>query len=307
MRRLITGLAIATTVIAVACGKNATPTAPTTAGSVFSASAPGGPGPSLDASASTAEVKGVVSAIPPTTAALTFMAAGKTIVTNASTTFTKGSATVTFAAITLGEEIEAHGTLSGTTLTATRVEVEEAEEEPEPAPAPAPNQPPMEAELSGVVAGLTGTASSFQFTIGSVTVMGSQTTTFTGDSNAVKTFADLINGATVEVKGVQQTGVVQAARIQIEGPENEPGDNQGPGDNKGPGKDGEVDLRGSLGAVTGTCPAITSSIGTTMFTTSSATRFDDGGCAALTAGKKVEVKGTRNADGSVTATRVQKE
>jgi len=270
-----------------------------------------------------AELKGTVDALPPTTPAGTFTSAGKTVKTDASTVFTAGATTKTFADLKLGMHVEVHGTLSGDTIAATRVEIEDAvgapnpnpqpEPEPEPhdpnppapnppapnppAPAPVPPNPPREAELGGTVAGLTGTASSFQFTLGTTQVKGDATTAIVGDGNAAKTFADLKNGATVEVHGTQQTGFVQATRIQVEGPENEPPENDG----------NEVEVKGTLGPITGTCPSISSSVGTTHFTTNGSTRFDDVACTALKAGNTVEVKGTRNADGSIAATRVKKD
>jgi hypothetical protein len=335
-----------------------------------------------------AEVKGTITALPPTTAALTFTAAGKTVVTNSSTVFS-GGPTKSFADLKVGMRVEAEGTLSGDTLTATRVEIEENEAEHPPSPTPPAPAPPsptpptptppapkppevelrgtiagltgsasafqftlgtttvkgdattringddddmpktfadlkngltvevhgtqasgfvqatriqirkseVEREVSGTVAGLTGSASAFQFMLGTTTVKGDATTKFGGDSDTPKTFADLKNGATVEVKGVQGDGFVQATRIQIDKPENGPGDDNGD----------EVELEGQLGPVTGTCPAISSTVGTTKFTTSSATRFEDAACTAFKAGDRVQVKGTRNADGSVKATQVSRE
>jgi hypothetical protein len=260
-----------------------------------------------------------VDALPPSTPAGAFTAAGKTVVTNASTVFVRGATTVSFADLKLGMKVEIHGSASGNTVTATRVDIEDEQAapnpnpnpEPEPEPhnpnppapnPPAPNPPapkpaPVPAELSGTIAGLTGTAASFQFMLGSTRVKGDATTMITGDGNAPKTFADLKNGTIAEVNGTQQTGFVQAVRIHIEGPENEP-----PEDNEN-----EAEVEGTLGPITGTCPSISSSVGTTKFTTNSSTKFDDVACTALKAGGKVEVKGTRNADGSIAATRVKKD
>src|SRR5262249_15706436 len=152
-----------------------------------------------------------------------------------------------------------------------------------------------EAEIKGVVAGLTGTASSFTFTVNGKTVKGNSSTIFTsGDdanvsdhgSSSTATFADLKNGVTVEVKGTTNTdGSIQAQQSQIEEAENE---------------QEEVELRGTLGAVTGACPAISSTVSSTKFTTSASTRFDDP-CSSFASGSSVEVQGTKNADGSLKA------
>jgi hypothetical protein len=150
-------------------------------------------------------------------------------------------------------------------------------------------------EFTGAISGLTGTAASFQFSVGSRLVKGDGTTAIIGDGNAAKSFADLKNGGRVEVKGTQGNGFVRASRIHLEDDdeaEPEPGD------------DNEARVRGTLGAVSGRCPAIASSVGATKFTTSSSTRFDDAACAAFRAGDSVEVRGTRQSDGSLAATRL---
>lgn len=310
MRRDVGAILLVAALTAACSGGSKTPTS----ASNTQLSGSTGGGGSAQSNNNDVEVKGRVDALPPSTPAGTFTTAGKTIVTNASTVFVSGTTTRSFADLRVGDEVEVHGTASGSVVTATRVEIEnEAEPEPEPEPnnppapnppapnPPAPNppapMPPREAELSGTIAGLTGTASSFQFTLGGTLVKGDAATTIAGDSSVPKTFADLKNGAVVEVHGTQQTGFVQAARIQIEGPENEP-----PDDNEN-----EADVRGALGPITGACPAISSTVGTTKFATNASTRFDDVPCTALKAGANVRVRGTRNADGSITATRLQKD
>jgi uncharacterized protein DUF5666 len=345
-----------------------------------------------------AELKGVVEALPPTTAAQSFRAAGKTIVTTTSTVFVKGGVNRTFADLGLGNRVEVHGSMSGDTLTATRVEIEERGNAaptptpgPTPGPLPGPNPGPnpptpgAQVEVKGTISGLTGSASSFTFTVNGTTVKGDSTTTFGGgdsvsdSSHPAATFASLKNGIEVEVKGTRNSdSSVQATRIQIEDEdENQPevelkgtvsgltgtassfqftvngttvkgdsttrfdGGDDGVADGghstatfadlkngvavevKGTrntdnsvhatevqvdneNEDNEVEMQGTLGAMTGTCPAISSTVGGTKFTTSSSTRFDTS-CSSLASGQKVEIKGTRNSDGSIAATRVKKD
>jgi hypothetical protein len=240
------------------------------------------------------ELKGVVDAVPPATAASAFTVAGKTVTTNASTTFVNGS----FAGLKVGTRVEVKGTLAGDSLAATRVEIEDA---PAPIPPPTPPPPtpkpePTEAEFTGTISALSGSASSFQFTAAGRLVKGDATTALLGSSDRARAFADLANGSVVEVKGVQLTGFVQASRIRIEGPDADDGDDDG---------QDEAEAEGTLGAISGTCPVIASSAGATKFTTSASTRFDGAACAAFKAGDRVEVKGTRKTDGSIAAARLE--
>lgn len=241
------------------------------------------------------ELKGVVDAVPPATAGSAFRVAGKTVTTNASTTFVNG----TLAGLKVGTRVEVKGTLAGDSLAATRVEIEDASTPiPAPtAPTPTPGSEPTEAEFSGAISALSGGASSFQFTAAGRLVKGDATTALLGSSDRARTFADLTNGKVVEVKGVQRSGFVQASRIRIEEPDTDAGDNGGKT---------EAEAEGTLGAVSGTCPVIASSAGATKFTTSASTRFDGAACAAFKAGDRVEVKGTRKTDGSIAAARLEK-
>jgi len=308
MRKHVWAIVVLTAITACS-GPSTTPTSPSNGQSTGA----GGTGSSPPSNNNNQQIEGAISALPPTTAALTFTVAGKTVVTTSSTVFVSDGATKTFADLKVGMKVEVTGTLSGSTLTATRVELE-IEEEPvppppttppptTPPPTPPPPKPPapVQVEVRGTISGLTGTASSFQFMLGTTLVKGDASTMITGggDNNddaikddAPKTFADLRNGLTVEVNGTQQTGFVQAVRIQIE---EEP---------KAPGTQAEVE--GTLGTVAGTCPAITTTVGTTKVTTTASTKFEDVTCAALKAGMKVQVEGTRNADGSITATKVER-
>ena len=240
------------------------------------------------------EVKGFIEALPPTTAAATFRAAGRTVTTSASTTFVNGNATRTFADLRVGMRVEVKGALAGDTIIATRVGIEGAAA-PVPAPAPAPKPEPAEAELSGAISALSGGAASFQFNLGTRVVKGDGKTAIVGSSNSVKAFADLKNGVAVEVNGVQRDGFMQASRIHIESPETESGDD-----------DAETEVEGTLGVLTGTCPSIKSSVGSTVFATSPATQFDGTACTAFKSGDRVQVKGTKKSDGSISATRLRK-
>jgi len=250
-----------------------------------------------------AELKGVVEAVPPATAAGTFRAAGKVVSTSGGTIFQRGSAAVSFAEVRVGLRVEVKGTLSGDTLSATHIEIEDRAGAPSPAPVPtpaptptptptptpAPAPAPVEVEMTGVLGNLTGIATWFQFTVNGRTFKGDASVQILGSSNATRTFGDLRIGQTVEVKGIQKDGFVQLSRVRIEDA------------NGGV----EVEVEGSLGAIARAWPAIASSVSGTAFTTSAATLFDGTACTALKSGSKVQVKGSRQADGSLLAARVK--
>jgi hypothetical protein len=143
--------------------------------------------------------------------------------------------------------------------------------------------------MTGVLGNLTGIATWFQFTVNGRTFKGDASVQILGSSNATRTFGDLRIGQTVEVKGIQKDGFVQLSRVRIEDANNAV----------------EVEVEGPLGAIAGACPAIASSVSGTAFTTTAATLFDGTACTALKSGSKIQVKGSRQADGSLLATRVK--
>ena len=305
-----------------------------------------------------AELEGRVESLPPTQPALTFKAAGRTVKTDASTQFVDGSQSRTFADLKIGMRIHAKGTLAGDQLTATLVALQNS-------------NTAIPVEVNGVIDTLTGSASAFSFKIGSRLVKGDATTTFFGDGDKPDTFADLKEGARVEVKGEQRDDFVYAVRIHING-----GDDTNPQDDSASihgvlkamsgaapslvlmvdtttvrtssatqvkrrgdfqtlnelkvgqslhvigvrQSDGSIDARlieidddaaggefeieGALGGLKGTCRAIQFSVNGFSVTTSASTTFADGTCSALKSGTKVNVKGLRQTDGSVAATKV---
>ena len=153
------------------------------------------------------------------------------------------------------------------------------------------NEPQNEVELTGTVSARTGACPTLTFSIGSTTFMTSTATVFRDPC------ADVVKGAVVEVKGTRQTnGTVLATRVHVEDREDENEDEN----------ENEVELTGTIAGKTGTCPTLTFSIGTTTFRTNAQTLFREA-CNALVNGNRVEVKGTREANGTVLASRVHVE
>lgn len=310
---------------------------------------------------SEAQLEGRVESLPPTQPALTFKAAGRIVRTDASTQFVDGSQSRTFADLRLGMRVHVKGSMSGDTFTARRVELQNS-------------NTTLPVNINGILDSLTGTASAFQFKIGSRLVKGDAMTTFFGDGDKPDSFASLKEGSRVEVKGEQRDDFVYAVRIHINGDDDD--DDDGPdtsasihgrlnaiggakpalvltvgtttvrtsastevkrrgdvqtldelkigqtlhvvGDRQSDGSidarkieindddtDGEFEIEGSAGGVKGTCPSLEFTVNGFSIATSGATTFEGGTCSALKSGMKVVVKGTRNADGSVAATRVK--
>src|SRR5262249_50193169 len=74
--------------------------------------------------------------------------------------------------------------------------------------------------------------------------------------------------------------------------------------------DGQVaEVKGVLSLLAGSCTAhnLSFRVGATTVRTNASTRFEDTTCAALKAGDRVEVKGVKQADASILATRVERE
>jgi hypothetical protein len=87
-------------------------------------------------------------------------------------------------------------------------------------------------------------------------------------------------------------------------PANPAGANPGPGNGQ---QNAEVEGRINAGSLAGSCAAHTLSftVGTTKVVTNASTQFKDARCEALQGNSEVEVKGTRQGDGSILATSVE--
>lgn len=139
-------------------------------------------------------------------------------------------------------------------------------------------------EVQGTLSLLSGTCPAISFTAGTAKVTTAATTTFKGGNCLA-----LKNGDRVEVEGFRQTDGTMLAKdvraVKTEAPVSE--------------------ITGRVSLLSGTCPAIAFTVGTTRVTTGAATRFKDGACAAIKNGKRVEVKGARQIDRTLLATVVE--
>ena len=204
---------------------------------------------------------------------------GTVVLVSSTTVIRHGHRTLAMSDIEVGDHVQARGTMEGTTLVATEIKVEDTGND---------NDDEDEAELKGAVAGLTGTCPVLTFTIGApaTTVKTNSSTKFEDVACAA-----LANGAVVEVEGVTQTdGSILATKVEKE--------------------DGPDEVEGSVFELSGTCPALTFKVGhtaatATTVTTSTTTTFSGVTCVAIANGTKVEVEGTKQADGSIAATSVK--
>ena len=158
------------------------------------------------------------------------------------------------------------------------------------------NAQPNTAELEGrITAGsLAGScaAHNLSFAVGTTKVITNASTVFKdARCEALKANTE------VEVKGPRQSdGSILATSVEGDAEEEDEDRN-------------EVELKGTIaaGSVGGSCAAnsLSFKIGSTVVKTNASTQFKDAACASLKAGDSVEVKGARQADNSVLATRVE--
>lgn len=111
------------------------------------------------------------------------------------------------------------------------------------------------------------------------------------------TLADIEVGDHVQVRGTRDAAgtTLTASEIKVEDTGHDNDDAN------------ETELKGVVAGLTGTCPAMTFTIGTKTVKTNSSTVFDDVTCATLANGNIVEVEGAIQADASVLATNVELE
>lgn len=229
------------------------------------------------------QLEGRVESLPPTMAAGSLKVAGREVSTDTSTVIRQAGTARTFDDLAIGYRVHVKGRTTGTSLLAASIEIQNV-------------ITAVPVNINGIISDLTGSASSFQFQIGSRIIKGDTVTVFFGDGNTARSFTDLQNGVRIEVKGQQRDGFVYAERIHVNG---EDGDDD---------QDSSASVHGRVNAITGTTPALVLTVGTTTVRTTAATevkrRGDVQTLAALKVGQDVHVVGTRQADGSLVARKI---
>lgn len=236
--------------------------------------------------ATTEQLEGRVESLPPTTAAGALVVAGRTVTTDTTTRFVQGSATKTFADLQIGMRVHVEGTPSGNDLRASLIQIQNTNTW-------------IPVEVNGVIDSLSGTATLFQFKIGSRLVKGDTLTTFFG--SATQSFSTLKDGVRVEVKGQQRDGYVYAERLHVNDADATETDDDG--------QDSSASISGVLTVIGGSTPTLTLTVGGTTVRTSSSTevrrRGDVQTLDTLKVGQTLHVVGARQSDASLNARMIQ--
>jgi hypothetical protein len=212
------------------------------------------------------EVEGVVSALSGVCPALAFTVSGTTVRTDASTVYPGG----TCADVKAGGSVDVDGTRqTDGSLLAKTLKVENAAQ-----------------ELEGNVTAIDGTAKTFQL-LGKTIELTPATVVRHGSTSLQ--FSDIRVGDLVHVKGTPDAaGAIVASEVNVQN------DNPTP-----PTAEGEQS--GTIGAVTGSCPAVGFTVKGTAVTTGPLTTYAGGSCSDIRAGASVEVRGLVQPDKSLSA------
>jgi hypothetical protein len=157
--------------------------------------------------------------------------------------------------------------------------------------------------VNGLITGLNMSTRSLQADGQTVVV---PTTAVIRHGNRTLLITDLRLGDHIQVKGTRVGTTVTATEVKVE-----PRGSNGRGDDDDDDEDDEDDedddrdeLSGTVSGLTGSCPSISFTVRSMVVRTSGATDFRDA-CSRILNGSRVEVRGTRDANGQMLATRVE--
>lgn len=217
------------------------------------------------------QLEGRVESLPPTTPSGTFVVAGRTVTTDANTLYYLQGQPAAFTDLELGQRVHVKGQGGTSSLLARLVNIQNTNTD-------------VGLNLNGVISGFSGTPSDFQFTVNGTLVKGDSQTVFFGNSQ----FLELVNGATVVVKGSQRSGFVYATRIHIEAT--------------------DVSVTGVITSKSGTSPDLTLVVGGSTVLTSSVTEVrrkgDVQSVSVLYVNQTVTVEGRQLATGTIVARKI---
>lgn len=229
------------------------------------------------------EVNGVIDSVTGTAALFQFKI-GSRLIKGDDLTIFFGNSTQSFSLLKDGVRVEVKGQQRDGYVYAERIHVNDDDDDA------GDDGQDDSASIHGILTAIGGAKPTLNLTVGGTTVRTSAETIVKRRGD-VQTLDTLKTGQTLHVIGVRQSnGSIDARRVDI--------DDDAPG--------GEFEIEGSLGGLKGTCPAVTFGVNGFTVVTNTSTVFDGIACSALKSGDKINVKGVRQADGSVVATRVKK-
>ena len=239
------------------------------------------------------QLEGKIEALPPTMPAGSLKVAGRTVATDGSTEIRHGSTIHEFDELEIGYRVHVKGRTSDGKLLATSIFVQNTntsdEDDEEEDDTEDEEEQDSSASIHGELMQIGGSFPSFQLLVGTTTVRTSGDTEVKRRGDG-QTLNELKVGMDVHVIGVRQSdGSIDARRIEIN--DDETG--------------GELEISGSAGGVSGTCPTLAFGINGYSIRTTATTSFEGIACAAMKSGTKVTVKGISQADNSVVATSVK--
>jgi hypothetical protein len=229
------------------------------------------------------EVNGVIDTLTGSAAAFSFKIGSRLVKGDANTTFFgDGDKSDTFTDLKEGSRVEVKGEQRDDFVYAVRIHINGTTDT---------NDDPQDdsASIHGVLKAMSGAVPNLVLTVDTTTVRTSSSTQVKRRGD-FQTLNELKTGQSLHVIGVRQSnGSIDARLIEI--------DDDATG--------GEFEIEGALGGLNGTCPAIQFGVNGFSITTSASTTFEGTACSGLKSGTKVNVKGVKQADGSVAATRVK--
>lgn len=234
------------------------------------------------------QLEGLVESVSTATGSLTV--AGREVLTDASTQIREGNTPRVLGDLKAGYRVHVKGQTSGSALLASTILLQstnipgrdETDDDGD-------DEQDRSASIQGVLTAMSGSVPSLTLTVGTTTVRTSSSTEVKrrGDT---QTLNELRTGMDLHVIGTRQPdGSLDARRIEI----------------RDDATGAEVEIAGSAGGVSGSCPALSFGINGYSIRTNASTAFEGITCAALKSGTKVIVNGISQADNSVTATRVR--
>jgi len=216
---------------------------------------------------------------------------GTNIYAGTDTVIRHGNRRLAMADIAIGDHVQARGGMEGTKFVAIEIKVQDTGNDNEDGDGEVPPVPAFQGAISDLSALTTCPAVSFMIGTQKVTTVAA--TVFDD-----VTCATLTNGAIVKVEGTPLAdGSIRATKVELQ---------SGPNEVLGT----VFELTGTASCATPATAALTFKVGATALTattvkTTGTTTFTGVTCATLANGANVEVEGTTQADGSITAASVE--